>query len=279
MEKITDWEVLWKQLVDVQNQYWGFKKKPDNDKDFWKDKAKDFDKLVKDRWSKPDPSREFIIKMLKNHPRATVLDIGAGTGAWSMFMAPYAANVTALEPSDAMGEVLIKKMDAENINNIRIIKGNWPDIDIDTHDFVFASHSMYGVSDFKRFVSKMIETAKKFCFLLMRVPFSNAVMSKAAEHVWGQPYDSPNFQVAYNLLLQMDIYPNILMEPLYSWKPWSNNSMEEALMETKNRLGLKDNETFDDFLKELLGKHLEEKDGKVFWPVGNRSVLAYWDVE
>jgi len=93
-----------------------------------------------------------------------------------------------------------------------------------------------------------------------------------------QPYDSPNFQVAYNALLQMGIYPNVLMEIGKPWEPWLNSSMEEALSELKNRLAVHDTPEHDGFLKKLLDDHLIEKNDQVVWPVGNRSALVYWDV-
>ena len=234
--------------------------------------------MVDERWKKPDSSREFLIQKLKTHPGSNLLDIGAGTGKWSVLCAPYAEKVTALEPSRAMQDILKEKIQALNIENIRIVTGTWPDHDIARHDFILASHSMYGVRDFKSFVLKMSQTAKKGCILVMRAPLADAVMAKAARRVFGHPYDSPNFQIAYNILLGMDIYPDVIMEKDGTWPGWHNTSIEDALSELKNRLDLNESDAHDRFLKQLLEAHLIQEEDRVTWPSGNRSALLYWEV-
>lgn len=96
--------------------------------------------------------------------------------------------------------------------------------------------------------------------------------------VWGHPYDSPNFQVAYNVLLQMGIYPNVLMENGGLWTPWKNASIEEALAEVKHRLGLGPSGEHDEFMIDLLRRRLILEDGQYVWPRSVRSALIYWDV-
>lgn len=278
MEQITDWCRLWKDLSETQNKAFSRKKETRED-DFWKHKAKDFDKMVDERWSKPDSSRAFLSKKLLDNPGSTLLDIGAGTGKWSVFAAPYASKVTALEPSLAMQEVLKEKIIKQRITNIDIVTASWPEDDIEPHDYVLASHSMYGVGNFKAFVEKMSAVAKKACILLMRAPLAGAIMAVAAKKVLGQPYDSPNFQIGYNILLGMDIYPDVIMEAYGNWPGWANESFEEALGEIKNRLGLSEKADYDVFLTDLLNKNLTIKNGKYVWPIGNRSALVYWEVK
>ncbi len=277
MEKITDWCRLWKELSDIQEKAF-VRKKEHQSEDFWKHKAKKYDTMVDERWAKPDSSRDFLIEKLRANPGARVLDIGAGTGKWSLLLAPHASRVTALDPSLAMQEVLREKIQNQGISNIDIITGSWPGSETACHDYVLASHSMYGVANFKAFVNQMIQTAGKACILLLRAPLADSVMAEAARHVLGQPYDSPNFQIAYNILLGMDIYPQVIMEADGAWPDWTNDSLGEALDEIKNRLDLTHNSHYDDFLRKLLEKNLRVRDGKVVWPKGTRSALVYWEV-
>jgi hypothetical protein len=143
---------------------------------------------------------------------------------------------------------------------VTIVEGGWPEADAAPHDVVLCSHALYGVADFAAFVRKMEATALRRCYLLLRVVTPDGVMAEAARHVWGQPYDSPNFQVAYNALLQLGIFANVLLEDTGLWKPWTNA-------------------THDAFLRDLLARHLTEIDGQWVWPRGTRSALVYWDVE
>ncbi|MCK5099824.1 MAG: class I SAM-dependent methyltransferase [Desulfobacteraceae bacterium] len=277
MERLTNWHKLWEELSDRQTNAFARKKEHQND-DFWKHKAKHFDKMVDERWSKPDSSRDFLIQKLKDNPGSTLLDIGAGTGKWSMLASPYAAKVTAFEPSSAMQKILRAKIEKEDITNIDIITGTWPEDDVQPHDYILASHSMYGAGDFKAFINKMCAIAIKACILVLRVPFADSVMAVAADKAVGQPYDSPNFQVAYNALLGMDIYPDVIMEESGNWPAWKNDSFEEAFDELKNRLGLVNTSEYDVFLSDLLKKNLTVEKGKYVWPDGNRSALVYWEV-
>ena len=297
MEKLTDWQNLWEQLSEIQSQAFARTKQdppknqadghsehqPENQPehqsdDFWKHKARQFDKMVEERWSKPDSSRDFLIGKLQATPGTSLLDIGAGTGKWSILASAHAAKVTALDPSPAMQQVLREKIEQEKITNIEILTGTWPEAAMAPHDYVLASHSMYGVKNFKAFVNKMRVTATRGCILVLRAPFADSIMAKAATRVFGQPYDSPNFQIAYNLLLGMDIYPDVIMEADGSWPGWDNDSFDAALDELKNRLALGDNTEHDSFLIDLLEENLIREGNRVVWPVGNRSALVYWEV-
>lgn len=278
MEKITNWQLLWQELVALQDRFWHLGQDKKQDKDFWKGRARKYDKMVKKRWTAPDASRTFIQGLFAKNPEASVVDIGAGTGAWTLFMARHAARVTAIEPSNAMCEVMAERLAEENITNVTIVQGNWQDVDIEPHDFSFASHSMYGVADFKGFVEKMVRVTGHACMLLMRVLLVDAIMARAAMRVLGQPYDSPCFQVAYNALMQMDIYPDVVMEAAGNWAPWTHDTLDEAVAEVKNRLGLKKDERHDAFLNALLKSSLREESGKYVWPIGNRSGIVYWRV-
>lgn len=279
MEKVTDWFVLWTQLVKAHDRYWAIKKRlKKKNADAWKDRARHFDKMVQKRWAKPDSSRRLLQSMLMASPGATVLDIGAGTGAWAIFMARHALHVTAIEPSDSMCEVMRERLAAENITNVSIIQDHWPDVAVDMHDFSFASHSMYGVADFRAFVQKMNQVTRRRCLLLMRVLLADAPMAKAAMHVWGQPYDSPNFQVAHSAMMQMDIYPDVVMETDKGWDPWTHETLDMALSEVKNRLNLETDSTHDRYLRSLLEDSLIKEESHYRWPVGNRSGILHWPV-
>ena len=135
-----------------------------------------------------------------------------------------------------------------------------------------------GLYDFSACIAKMNNTARKACFLVLRVPIADAPMAKAAARILGQPYDSTNFQVAYNALLQIDIYPDVIMERGKDWHIWTSNSIEEAMAVIKERLGVTGTKKYDTFLKELLKESLTERDGKYIWPAGVRSALVCWDV-
>jgi SAM-dependent methyltransferase len=276
MEKITDWTALWRELVEVKTRSRPRETGPEAQVDFWRVKAREFDESVKRRWTRPDSSRDFVISQLDAN--ATVLDIGAGTGAWAALLARYVHKVTAVEPSPAMIEVMREKLAAEGHTNIEIVQGAWPDVVVEPHDFSLCSHAMYGYPDLPAFIRRMVVSTKRMCFLVLRAPTVDGVLAEAAWHIWGQPYDSPNFTIAYNILLQMGIYPSVLMENTGLWDPRTSESLAEALRKTKRRFGLDGLTEHDDFLVDLLHRRLTYQDGQYVWPRGVRSALIYWTV-
>ncbi len=277
MQSVPDWLLLWRELVEAQARG-RTKAKVGAHPDVWQAKAREFHTAVQQRWSVPDSSRDFITADLEQHPGDTVLDIGAGTGAWAAFLARRAQHVTALDPSLAMLDLLRENVAAAGLTNVAIVEGGWPEADVAPHDVVLCSHALYGVADFTTFVRKMETTARRRCYLLLRIAAPDGVMAQAARRVWRQPYDSPNFQVAYNALLQLGIFAHVLIEDSGLWRPWTNASLDEALAEVKRRLDLAEDGTHDAFLRDLLARHLTEVDGQWVWPRGTRAALVYWDV-
>jgi 2-polyprenyl-3-methyl-5-hydroxy-6-metoxy-1,4-benzoquinol methylase len=277
MEKSTNWNALWQELVEIKIRSHEKKRAgTEQEKDAWCKKALEFKEGVKRRWAKPDSSRDFILSQIS--PDATVLDIGAGVGAWSAIMARKAKYVTAVEPSSSMISVMQDSLAEEGIANVTIVQGSWPDVRVEPHDYSLCSHSMYGYPDLTGFVRRMVETTRKTCFLLLRAPTLDGVRSEAARHIWGQPLDSPNFTIAYNILLQMGIYANVLMENTGLWKPRKSASLEEALKDLNHYLALDDTSEHESYLKELLKQRLKLRGGWYFWPPEVRSALVYWQV-
>lgn len=282
MEKVTDWLTLWKEVSYAQKHFWENaphrkpKQTPSADKDGWKTKAEDYDAMVRKRWARPDSSRDHVLGILKQHPGASVLDIGAGTGAWSLLMARHAGRVTALEPSGAMREVMTRNARKAGLKNLTIIDGSWPEAQVERHDFTLASHSMYGCDDFKTFIRRMEQVTRNTCFLVIRILLTDSLMARISNQVWGQPYDSPNFQIAFNALLQMGIYANVLVETPDYWKPWTHETLEKALSEVVARFDLSQDSPHVQTIEKMLRTHLIKQNKGYTWPPGTRSAVIYW---
>lgn len=268
----TDWAGLWRQLSLVQLQRHPARAAGE---DAWADRAREYQARASQRWAKPDSSRKTVVAHLTEVPDATLLDIGAGTGKWVVHLARHVARITAIDPSPAMLAVMRENLAAEGITNVEIVQAAWPDVPVAEHDFSLCGHAMYGSPDLPAFVARMEAVTRRICFLLLRAPIGDGVMAEAAVHVWGHPHDSPNFQVAYNVLLQMGIRANVLFEEAGSWDPWTSASLAAALGEVKRRLLLMTGE-HDAFLLDLLRRRLHEEDGRLVWPRDMRSALVYW---
>jgi SAM-dependent methyltransferase len=274
MEKMTDWNTLWRELVEIKERNHKKKSSDASQTDIWAGRAEEFRKGVKQKWVRPDSSRDFILAQID--PDSTVLDIGAGTGAWSVLFSPRAKHVTAVEPSNAMINVMRESLATEQISNVSIVQGSWPDVPVEPHDFSLCSHAMYAYPDLAAFVLRMAACTRRMCFLLLRAPSLDGVRSEAARHIWGQPLDSPNFTIAYNVLLQVGIFANVLMENTGLWKPRTSASLEEALSSMQRFLGLNESGEHDEYLMELLRRRLTWTGTQYCWPPEVRSALIYW---
>ncbi len=274
VEKITDWIKLWRQLVEARPHSHG--PSVPGDRDAWRDRARKYHQRVVERWSQPDSSRDFLLSQVDSD--TTVLDIGAGTGSWTLLLARQAGHVTAVDPSPAMLEVLQENVAEAGLQNVSVVQGAWPEAQVEPHDLTLCAHAMYGAADLPRFIETLMAATRRRCCLLMRAPVPGGVMAIAAQRVWGQPHDSPNFVICYNALLQMGLFPNVLMENTGVWGAWTNDSLESAFQEIKGKLGLEGPSEHDQFLRGLLAERLTYRDGAYVWPPSMRSALVYWDV-
>jgi SAM-dependent methyltransferase len=267
----TDYAALWRELVKRSNQR---KEKTGGDIKYWDHHARNYDARVRRRWQQPDSIRGFIADCIE--PGASVLDIGAGTGAWAVFLASRVRYVTALEPSSGMRTIMRSNLDELGITNIKMMAGRWPETEASPHDYVLCAHAMYGAPDLPVFVNRMTATAHKTCFMLIRDSHPDSIMAQAARRILGQPNDSPNFTVAVKVLEQMGIEHETLADNHNNWKPWRHPTLEDALNEIKQRLGVDLDNQFDPYLRDLLVKNLRREEGEYIWPSGVRSALIYW---
>ena len=275
MEKVTDWNALWKELVDLRAADRRKRREAGEGKDPWIDRARRFHDGVRERWRQDDSSREFILSQVD--AGSTVLDIGAGTGAWSMMLARHVRRVTAVDPSESMLSVLRENMAAENAANVSVIQGAWPDVDVGEHDFSLCSHAMYGCPDLAAFIRGMEKHTRRTCFLLLRAPAADCIQAEAARRLWGQQFDSPNFAIAYNILISMGVYANVLMENTGYWKPRVSRNLDDALQRLKREMNLAGIDEYDGFLIDLLRRRLSLRDGVYVWPKEVCSALVYWN--
>ena len=123
----------------------------------------------------------------------------------------------------------------------------------------------------------MAALTRRTCFLVLHLPVVGGVMAEASMHLWGHPLDSPNFIVAYNVLLQMGLAPNVLVGRHVSGPP-ASATLDDAVARMKRHFGLADTDD-DGYLVGLLTRRLEHQDGRYLWPPQMRSALVHWSVE
>lgn len=120
------------------------------------------DRLVKDKKHQTEYfiTMEYINKYLKTGMR--ILEVGAGTGAYSIILAQNGYDVTAVELADKNVEILKSK--GEKLSNIQVIQGNATDLSFleDSYfDMVLCFGPLYHL-DYQNRVKAMLE-CKRVC--------------------------------------------------------------------------------------------------------------------
>lgn len=276
MQKIPNYAALWQEIYQARQT----PQDPAQKEDHWRENAQKFFDRVQTRWQSPDSTRTLLLNTVQSIPNCTLIDIGSGPGNFSIFITPHCQTVTAIDPSPAMLSVFKDQIKQRDIPNITLHNTTWAEAPIppkSTH-ITFSSHAIYGDPDLIGFLQKMNQVTTHRCFLLVRAPFPHAIMAQAAQLVWGQPYDSPNFQIIYNTLLQMGIIPHVTTETPNRWKPVFSDSLADALEKVKSHLNISDQTQYDQDLIHILQKELiSTPNGQFQWPQWGESALIHWD--
>ncbi len=264
---LTDWVKLWQELAaqDIMANPEGEAQMIER----WRRVARQLDSGEQ---REPDPLLDVVLNRLA--PDASVLDIGAGIGRWTVPLAEKVARVTAIEPLAGMRTVLVERITSRGLSNVTVVGRPWMDARVGAHDAALAVHATYTTPDLLGFVARMEATARA-CHLVLRVPSHEGVIGELAQRIHHRWHDSPNFIVAYNLLLASGRYPDVVMER-NATRHWIDPSLEAAVTRAKRHLKLTDT-LHDQDIRELLSRRLTIGEGGYRWPDGMRSALVWWE--
>ncbi len=101
---------------------------------------------------------------------STFLDVGAGTGAFTVPLSRKLKKTIAVDPSEYQLRLLMEKAAKGGIDNIEVISKRWDQVDPDElgHvDFSLASYSFFD-EDIEGFLQKMLDVSSKGVFLVFR---------------------------------------------------------------------------------------------------------------
>jgi len=227
---------------------------------------------ARNRAERPDPLLDSILKELDVSD--TVIDIGPGTGRWTIPLAKTTKSVTAIEPTPGMVDMLRENIRNAGLSNVDILSQTWEDASPQIHDNVICAHGMYGSPDLAMFVRKMEHFSRKRCYLTMRMPPADGILGELSLKIYGSRHDSPDAIIAYNALYTMGIHANVLVEN--SIANWVNTTTEDAFRRAKKHLHLETSGTHDELIYSTLDRRLSFSNGVYVWPDGMRSALLWW---
>lgn len=237
-------------LNDINWQYYWekeLKNLPSNNK------SKDWDNIAKkfEKWMEKDDYPEKVLNKIQTMPQYSVLDIGCGEGVLTIPLAKKVSNVTCVDLSKEMLELLKKKAKNENLDNLNYIQGNFEDIDLNTvgkQDIVIASRSLNGIMNIEGLLKKLNEIGTHI-YITLWGPGSRKYEDMARNVLNRENSKYPSYMYVCNILYQMGIIANV--EKMECETINTYETIEEAMDRYRWKIGNLDQD------ENILRNHLE----------------------
>jgi len=248
---------------------------------FWNERAEEFNrKDIEERESKEASSILEFIEVGQDKKFENVLDIGCGTGFYSIQFSEISDHVTATDISENMIDYAEKNSKAKDRRNISFVKKPWSELDLEEFqwkekfDLVFAS--MTPAIDSYEDLMKMINCGRSLYFLSGFVERKDSLKDELSKII----LDSNNNNLhgnkiysAFNILWNMGYYPKIS----YKDSNWERcKSVDKFYEEFLNYFGRKKFLTEED--KSTIKDYIENRaiDGMVKEKTTAKVAWLYW---
>jgi SAM-dependent methyltransferase len=236
---------------------------------YWGQKAQSFDS-----GERVDNFLDELLRRMKISPEHTVLDVGCGTGAISIPLAKRCAQVTALDWSPSMLEMLSRKIEQAGISNITPKCLDWSQsrigIDVPVHDIVLASRSL-PMGNLRLSLTRMNEAARQFCYLTW-IAGSRENDIIVCEALGEEYHPYPEYLIIANILCTLGIKANVEI-----FQAVSNNrylTPDEAVNETLR--GREADIASREKIKNYLTNKLIFREGYYYQKTVSQWALIWW---
>lgn len=106
----------------------------------------------------------------------SVIDIGAGTGFFTLPLLEAGHSVTAVEPAEEMSALILKKCPARLRDKLSIINDDWENWDGKKHDASICIHSLYPMKEQRKAVELMYNYSERR-IIIIREPTEMITLS------------------------------------------------------------------------------------------------------
>jgi SAM-dependent methyltransferase len=195
----------WRERIEAHNEQTMRARAGRDVPDLWSGIAGNF---RDDPHRQDDPVVNLVAEWLR--PDCTALDVGGGGGRYALPFALKCREVTVVEPSPSMVNVLRSSADEAAIQNVKIVEQTWEDAQVEKHSVVFCANVVYGVGDIEPFVRKLEDTASEIVAIVAYYDAPLSMMSPLWEAVHEEKrINLPAFPELLQALWEMEIYPNV----------------------------------------------------------------------
>jgi len=220
-------------------------------KEFWDNMAKGYDDL-ENCASYIDMVNEIIEHLKKSGAVGkdkTVLDVGCGTGNYSIRFSKICKEVKGIDISDKMLDECREKIKKESLNNVKLFHHDWKNFDISKNffeksfDLVFASMTPLTKDTF--LMDKMLQCSRGFMGIVgWAGEKSNQLIEEISLELWGKSrIKAPDMVIMFNYLYSLGYAPELR----FFWGKWektkdTNDQIEYIIKFLENTKKLDDNE-------------------------------------
>jgi len=202
-----------------------------SDVTLWDDKAAAYSRRFADT-ARTDPFFEHICRYVTN--ASSLLDVGCGSGRFTLELAPLVREVVAVDPSGEMLGILQSQVQRRGLENVRLVKGLWEETGVSARDVVICAHVLPLIADAAGFLKKLDERANNYVLLYM-----SALGSDTPDPFWryfyGEPLPpSPTYLDALDVLREIGIEPAV--EVIELQRSARYQSFEEAVKDYASNL-------------------------------------------
>lgn len=265
----------WNEILDARAQQMdaAYARLGRTSADFWERRASGFHRSTKDTITS-DP---FYLRLRDVvTPQTSVLDVGAGTGRFSLALAPQAEHITAVEPSAAMMDFLRRDAADKGLSNISYVQTTWQEAPDNLQaDIVICSHVLYPIRDIEPFLSKLQKATRQDCYIYSRATHIDALTADLWQHLHhDERRIPPSYIHVLDVLYEMGIFANVEIVTLPPSLRYP--SLNVAVTEMSEQLILPDDEKTREELRALLEGWLVERDGMLVPPQQEVVCAIIW---